>query len=52
MGTLLWIGVSAVVLVIALVWLFFRGTSDTDLGSVSARWIADHRSSNDAWWRR
>jgi hypothetical protein len=25
------------------VWLFFRGTSDTDLGSVSAQWIAEQR---------
>jgi hypothetical protein len=43
MGTFRWVGLGATAVIVAVVWLFFRGTSDTDLGSVSTQWIAEQR---------
>jgi hypothetical protein len=38
----LWIGIGAVVLVVGVVLLFFRGSSSEDLGAVSNQWVAQH----------
>ena len=45
---LLWIGLAAaVVVLLAAVWVFFRGASAKDLGTVSDHWIMEHRSGPD-----
>jgi len=44
---LLWVGIGTVVIALAIVLLFFRGSSPPDLGTVSGQWIAQHRASSD-----
>ena len=46
-ASLLWIGIGAVVVAVVTVWLFFRGVSTTDLGSVSSHWVVEHRDGSD-----
>lgn len=46
-STLLWIGLGAALVAVVAVWLFFRGASATDLGSVSSHWIVEHRNGPD-----
>jgi hypothetical protein len=44
LSTTLEVGIGAVVMVLAVVVLFFRGSSSPDLGSVSAQWVSQHRA--------
>ncbi len=49
LSVLLWMGIGVIVISVAAILFFFRGSSPPDL-FVSGQWIAEHRTKSDERW--